>query len=160
MGVSNSLFSISEVQGDSEFISYLNELNSYDTPEINYLELESRKPTLNEVYESLKNAELEIISERTEIDEIELKNGKDITIHIFEIKSDFSEFPEDLTIKYESIEVIESISGIKTHHRILIKLAAELSKFCGSFYILNPYESYFIKTGKTYEQIWNEIKSS
>ena len=74
-----------------------------------------------------------------------------------------SECEEDLTIKYKTNQspngTIESISGIKTGVRILIKLAAELTNFCGSFYVLNPYECFFIQRGRTYAQIWNELNN-
>ena len=66
MGVSNSLFSIVEVQGDAEFIAYVKQLDTYQIPSVEYQELNARKPTLNEVYQSLKNAGIKIINERLE----------------------------------------------------------------------------------------------
>jgi hypothetical protein len=163
MGVSQSLFSICEVQEDKEFITYLSQLDSYRTPDPNYQEFGARRPTLNDIYESLKNAGIEIISERKVKDEIKLKEGKDFTIHILDIKDDVSEHNEDLTLKYPTQnglnDPIENISGIKTHYRILIKLATELTKFCGSIYVLNPYESFFIEKGRSFEQICNDLKN-
>lgn len=160
MGTSNSLFSISEVQGDSEFISYANELDSYQIPSVDYEEPNARNPTLNEIYQALKQAGIEILNERQQKDEID--NSEDIISHVFDISDDEIDYEEDLTIRYKKgqspDEPIKSISGIKTHYRILIKLATQLTKFCGSFYILNPYEILFIRKGMSYEQIWNGIK--
>lgn len=164
MGVSNSLFSIREVQGQTDFTSHLEQLNSYQTPNVNYVEINARNPTLNEIYEALRKAGIQTISERKVKDEIQVKEGKAITIHIFEIMDKESESCEDLTIRYEaasnSTEPVQSISGIKTHHRILVKIAAELTAFCGSLFIMNAYESYFIQKGKTYDEIWNDLKKS
>ena len=121
MGVSNSIFSISKVQGDPEFIKYLKELNSYKTPTINYKELNARTPTLNEIYTALEQSGIKILNESLQ------KDGKKITIHTFEITDNEIDYSEDLTLKYESNQsgekYVENISGIKTHNRILIKLS-------------------------------------
>ncbi len=157
MGTSNILFSISEVQEDSDLISYANELNSYQIPSIGYKELDARNPSLNEIYQALKEAGIEILNERQQKEE-----SDDVTIHIFEITDDEIGYEEDLTIRYKTGQSpdkpVSNISGIKTHYRILIKLTTQLTKFCGSFYVLNPYEVLFIRKGMNYEQIWNEIK--
>ena len=163
MGVSNSIFSISKVQGDSEFIKHLQGLDSYKTPSLEYKEPNAREPTLAEIYKSIELSGIKILNERLEKDEIKLKEGKNITIHTFDITDNEIDYIEDLTLRYESNnseeKSIESISGIKTHYRILIKLASELTKFCGSLYIINPYESFFIQKERNYQEIWNEIKN-
>jgi hypothetical protein len=155
MGTTNSIFSIAEVQEDAEFTVYLTELNSYATPSIDYYEVDARKPTINEIYHSLNKAGITILNERLDLD------NEDLTIHIFEIKDNESDYGEDLTLRYKTNQSlddpIESIGGIKTHYRILIKLVTQLTKLCGSMYILNPYESFFIERNKTYNEIWNSI---
>jgi hypothetical protein len=158
MRTSNSVFSISEVQNDATFSSYLTELNSYATPSIDYKEIYARKPTINEIYLSLNTSGIKILNETLRQDK------ENITIHIFEIKDDEIDYTEDLTLKYKTNqsfnEPIQSIVGIKTHYRILIKLVTELTKTCGSMYILNPYESFFIQKNRNYIEIWNEINEN
>lgn len=159
MGTSNGIFSLSDVQGDSDFISYAKELDSYKIPTTDYKEPDARNPTLNEIYRALAESEIEILNERQEkgVDD----EGKDLTIHIFDITDNEIDYSEDLTIKYKTgqstNDPILSISGIKTHYRILIKLTTQLTELCGSFFILNPYEALFIQKGMTYNQIWSEI---
>lgn len=160
MGTSNSLFSISEVQEDSSFISYANELDSYQIPSEEYKEPNARNPSLNEIYQAIEEAAIEIKNERQDIDDS--NEDKKIIVHIFDITDSEIDYEEDLTIRYlkgQSLdEPVLSISGIKTHYRILIKLATQLTKYCGSIYVHNPCEVLFIKKGMNYEQIWNEVK--
>ncbi|WP_139251973.1 hypothetical protein [Maribacter aquivivus] len=160
MGQSHNLISICEVQNDVDFYSYLKDLDSYFSPGLAYSDKNARYPNLTEIYQALKDSGIKIIEERKTQDSTELKNGKDITIHVFGISDDETEFTEDLTIRYESQNInnpVNSISGIKTDIRILIKLSAELTKFCGSIFIMNPYESFFIEKNKTYSEVWNEL---
>lgn len=160
MGTSNSLFSISQVQDDPDFITYANDLKSYQIPSKAYREWDAKVPTLNEIYLAIKDASIEIVSERHGTDIT--TEGKRVTIHTLEITDGYIDYEEDLTIRYlkgqSQDEPVLSISGIKTHYRILIKLATQLTKYCGSIYILNPYEVFFIRKGMGYQQIWSEVK--
>lgn len=160
MGTSNSLFSISQVQGDSEFISYANQLDSYNIPSKEYIELEARMPSLNELYKGINESGIQIINERKDLEVDE--NSRKIIIHIFEISDSEIDHTEDLTVRYfknqSANDSVISMIGIKTHFRILVRLATELTKFCGSIYIHNPYEILFIQKGQKYEQVWNDIK--
>lgn len=159
MGVSNSVFSICKVQGNLEFITYANKVNSYAIPSKDYIEPYARMPTLKEIYQALKKAKIQITNERIKRDAIDKK----LTVHIFNITDNEIDYSQDLTVKYEtgqsSKDTIRSISGIKTHARILIKLTTQLSESCGSFYILNPYDIIFIQKGKKYNEIWGEINN-
>ncbi|RJE75230.1 hypothetical protein [Reichenbachiella sp. MSK19-1] len=156
MGTSNTILSIAQVQDDESFISYLATLDSFEIPNPTYREENSRNPTLDEIYNSCKESGIRIIHERTSKDEIAEREGNDITIHSLEIEDAESEYPEDLTVKYESHSKgssVTSIGGVKTHSRILIKLVTQLTRYCGSMYIINPYESFFIRKGTTYDEI-------
>lgn len=160
MGQSLNLISVSEVQNDKDFHSYLKELDSYFTPEIEYTDKDARYPSLSELYQAFNNTKINIVSEKKAQDTLEQKTGKDITIHIFEISDDETKSTEDLTIRYETQNITKplvSIAGIKTDVRILIKLSAELTKVCGAIYILSPYESFFIDKNKTYTEIWSSL---
>ena len=163
MGVSHSLFSISQIQSNSDFVDHIKSLNGFQTPDFGSEEKEARYPSLDEVYYSIQLADIKIINERIEIDKFKLEEGRNITIHVFSIKDAESKHEGDLTITYPTgsgrNEWIESISGIKTDLRILVRLTTQICAICGTFIIMNPYEYYCIKAGDIYENVWEQIQS-
>lgn len=66
------------------------------------------------------------------------------------------QYPESADDQYK----IEVLLGIKSDIRILVKLFSAVSKKCGSFFIVNPYEAYFVDKERSYEDIWKEIQQS
>ncbi len=159
MGASNSVISISEIQGNSEIINYFGTLENYQIPDSSYLEHSARYPTIREVLISLAKLDIKIKGEHKST----LKeNNQEIVVHSFDIKNNETEYCEDLTLRYlkrhnDNTPVL-SISGIKTDYRILIKIAIELSKHCGSFFVVNPYQCFFIHKEANYDMILRLIK--
>ncbi len=152
---------ISDVQSDNDFKGYLNSLEKFGDIDSGLIEINSRYPSLNEIYESLKRAQITICSENMRLDELEIMKGNEIIIHSLSITDSEVDYEDDLTLKYyksnSNNEPILSLTGIKSDIRILIKVVSSISKICGSYILLSPYEVYFIDKNKSYQEIWKEL---
>ncbi|MCC9135442.1 hypothetical protein ACFSKU_13980 [Pontibacter silvestris] len=149
-------------QSDDDLKSHINSLKMQGRMNLDNIEKESRFPTLLEIQDSIKNTDLEILSESISLDEIELKKGKEETIHSFSIKDSEIGYGADFTLKYpQSFKVDEEIKillAIKSDLRILVKLLSSLSKKCGSFIVLTPYEAGFIDKSRSFNENWDQIR--
>ena len=162
MGVSYSIFSLAKVQEEKGFIEHLDSVKKYGS--LNYKESDktSRYPTVKEIFEILKQSGIVIKSENKYLDDFELKKGNRLIVHSLNITDNEQKYEDDLTFKYPetaktNVPVL-SISGIKTNIRILIKFTTELTKICGPFIILSPYEVCLINKNVSYEEFKEEIK--
>ncbi len=162
MGVSYSIIPISEVQKEKDYIEYIDSIEKYGTLDIRTPDNDSRYPTLDEIYYALSQAEIVINSETISLDEFEFRKGNRLVIHSLSIKDEENEFDDDLTVRYtepyNKNDFVNSILGIKSNIRILIKFVTRLTKICGPFIILSPYEVCLIEKSLSYEQIIKEIK--
>ena len=161
MSVSYNIFPINELQTNAELNKHIRTLTIYGNFNPDLIERESRFPTVVEVFKSIDEAELKIIKENKRIDEFELKNGKEIIIHSLEVNDKGQHLGSDLTMRYlndqdNSIK-LNSLFGINSDLRILVKILASVTKKCGSFLILNPYEGYFVDKKRSFSEIWNQI---
>lgn len=162
MGVSYSLFSLAKVQEEKGFIEYLDSIKKYGSLNYKNPTITSRYPTIKEVFEVLKQSGIAVKSENKYLDECELKKGNKLTVHSLNITDSEQLYEDDLTFKYpetdnSNVPVI-SISGIKTNIRILIKFTTELTKICGPYIILSPYEVCLINETVSYEEFKELIK--
>ena len=162
MGVSYSIIALSEIQQEQGFIEHIDSVEKYGALDYREPDNSSRYPTLNEVLETLKKAGIEIKSENKYLDDIELRKGNKLIVHSFSIVDKEQDYEDDLTIKYLDTDnanvPVLSISGIKSSIRILIKFTTHLTKICGAFIILSPYEVCLIKKSVSYEDFLEEIK--
>jgi len=162
MGVSYSIISLAEVQKEKGFIEHIDSVEKYGSLNYKVPDNSSRYPTLIEVLETLKNAGIEIKSENKYLDDLELRKGNNLIVHSFSIVDNEQDYEDDLTIKYPDTgnanNPVLSISGKKSSIRILIKFTTSLTKICGAFIILSPYEVCLINKSVSYEDFIEEIK--
>ncbi len=162
MGVSYSIVPKCEVQDNSGWKEHILNSKIIGKPEFWIREEGNNFPTLTEIYESIKEANINIESEKKKMDSLKLKEGKKEFVHSLEIKDDRAKFASNFTMRYpESANEeyrIKNLLGIKSDFRILIKLFSWVSKKCGSFFIVSPYESFFVDKNNSYEEIWKEVE--
>jgi hypothetical protein len=163
MGVSYNMFPIRVIQSDDDFKNHIKSLKIIGNLDLNIIEDTSKYPTLSEIYDSLERARIKINSENMRTDEFALKEGKDQIIHSFSITDGIVVDESDFTIAYPKNsmqdEEIKTLVGIKSDLRILVKLLSSLSKKCGSFVILSPFEAFVIDKSKSFVEIWSKIES-
>lgn len=164
MGVSYSIITKREAQENSAWKEHIETLKMFGNPNFSTDEINNNFPTLNEIYESIAEANIKIEKEMKQIDNIKCKEGKKEIIHSLDLRDDEAQGSEDFTMQYpESADdkyKIEVLLGIKSDIRILVKLFSAVSKKCGSFFIVNPYEAYFVDKDRSYEDIWKDIQQS
>jgi len=160
MGLSYSIFPISELQQSEDFKKYLTSLNIHGDLNFDIIESCSKYPSLSEVYQLIDQAGIIIESENKRIDDNELKKGNELIIHSLYIRDDEDINGNDFTMKYPKSSTvhdeIKTLLGIKSDLRILVKLFSSLSKECGSFIILSPYDAYYIDKSKSFGEIWGQ----
>ncbi len=164
MGVSYFMLPKIVVQNDKASEEFIKERPLEGNPDFSKIEKGNRYPTLKEIYESIEKAQIEIEYEDSKLDEFEMKNGKREIVHSMGITDDEVDYSDDFTMRYpeaaDENHQITTLMGIKSDPRILIKLFSAISKKCGSYFICNPYESYFIDKEKSFKEIWGRIQTN
>ncbi|MEO1263908.1 MAG: hypothetical protein AAFZ15_34200 [Bacteroidota bacterium] len=164
MGVSYFMLPKIVVQNDKASKEAILERPLDGNPDFSKNEDDNKYPTLKEIYESIEKAQIKIEYEDRSLDEFKLKNGKREIVHSMGITDNEMNYSFDFTMRYpeaaDENHRITTLMGIKSRPRILIKLFSAISKKCGSYFICNPYESYFIDKEKSFEEIWHRIQTN
>ena len=156
MGVSYTIIPTSELSLDIEekrdaFINHFKSIDSYYYPKDWQLKLNSKYPTLKEIYKCFETGQID----HKLLDE-EPKENK-ITQLCFEIAHKLNKYHSDFTVEHFDNQ-LKSMHGIKGDFNMLLRMTTEITKLCGSMIIFSPYDSYYIEVGKKYDELWNQIK--
>lgn len=156
MGVSYNIIPTSELSLDIEenrnaFLNHFKSIDSYCYPKDWHIKLNSKYPTLIEIYKCFETGQIvyNLLNE-------ELKENKRTQL-CFEIAHKLNKYQSDFTVEHLDNQ-LKSMRGIKGDFNMLLRMAAEITKLCGSMIIFSPYESYYIEEGKKYDELWNQIK--
>ena len=160
MGVSYNLIPKIEAQTNKNWKEHIQRNKIIGAIDFSNKEEDNYLPTLHDVLESIRVSGISIESEDKKLDEFKLEENEREIIHSFGLRDSESRGICDFTIRYSASSTknqrIQSILGIKSDLRVLTKLCSSLTKRCGSYLIISPYESFYINKDKKYEEIWSE----
>lgn len=153
MGLSYSIIPTNEMGEKQAYLEHFKSIDTYEFPENFAIDTNSRYPKLVEVETALFNIGFSII------DETEEQIKDQLIARSYELSHSNHEYNSDFTIHYKNQE-IKNMMGIHGDFNILLRIATELSNICGSMIIWSAYDAHYIEKGKTYEQIWHNIKEN
>ncbi|MCR9063829.1 MAG: hypothetical protein NXI00_07675 [Cytophagales bacterium] len=151
MGLSYNIIPTSEMIEKEAYLEHFKSIDTYEFPDNYNIETKSRFPKLEELEEAINKSGCTILN-RTE----EPKNDT-IIKRSYQLKHPNHKYESDFTIDFKNHE-INSMMGIHGDFNIMLRIATELSKICGTMIIWSAYDAHYIEKDKTYEQIWNKIK--
>lgn len=157
MGVSYTIIPTSELSLEiaerrDAFLKHFKSIDSHFFPLNWQIDIQSKYPTLKELYKCFKEGQIqnELLSE-------EIKDNNRIQL-CFDIRHKLNKHHSDLTIEHIDNE-LKSIHGIKGDFNMLLRLTTQLTKKTGSMIIFSAYDSYYIEKGKEYEELWLQLKN-
>lgn len=151
MGLSYNIIPTNEMGKREAYLEHFKSIETYEFPSNFDIDTNSRYPNLTEIETILFKSGCSII------DQIEEPKKDDIISRSYQLNHPNHKYSSDLTIHYKK-EVIKSIMGIHGDFNILLRIATQLTKICGTMIIWSAYDAYYVEKGKNYVQIWNKIK--
>ena len=151
MGLSYNIIPTNKLGEKEGYLEHFKSIDTYEFPNNYNIDTKSRLPKLNELEEAINKSGCSIVN-KTE----EPKNDT-IIKKSYQLKHPNHKYESDFTIHFKNQQII-TMMGIHGDFNILLRIATELSKICGTMIIWSAYDAHYIEKGKTYEQIWNKLK--
>lgn len=164
MGLSYSIIPTKMVLEEEGYMSHFETIDAFEFPTLSHFDATSRLPTLSEIYEAIAFADLKIESGGIQsTDSFKDQSTKDIVCYSYQLSYQKYKYPSDFTFHHLAGNInnpeLTTMMGITADFRILLRLTTALTKLCGSMIIFSAYDVYYVAKEKTFDEIWDKIKS-
>jgi len=151
MGLSYNIIPTNEMGEKEAHVEHFKSIETYEFPRDFDIDTNSRYPNLGEIEQALLKSGCTIISKTQEPTKNELISRS------YQLNHPKHTYESDFTIQFKNKEVT-TMMGVHGDFNILLRIATELTKICGTMIIWSAYDAHYIAQGKTYEEIWNKLK--
>lgn len=151
MGLSYNIIPTNEMNDREAYIEHFETIETFGFPVNFEIDTNSRYPRLSEIELIIDRNEF-VIKDKTE----ELREDETIS-RSYQLNHPNHENDTDFTIHYKDQE-ITSMMGIHGDFNMLLKIATEITKYCGTMIIWSAYDAHYIEKGNSYDDIWGKLK--
>ena len=151
MGLSYNIIPTNEMGEKEAYLEHFKSIETYGFPDNFEIDKNSRYPKLTDIEDIIFKSGCLIV------DKTEEPRKDELISRSYQLSHPNHKYDSDFTIHYKKHE-ITTMMGIHGDFKILLQIAAELTRICGTMIIWSAYDAYYVEKGKNYEQIWKELK--
>ena len=150
MGLSYTIIPTNELTDKQAYLEHFKSIETYEFPENFEIDINSRNPELHEIEAVILRSGCSII-EKSE----EQRKKSQLSIS-YQLKHPNHKYESDFTLNFEN-KKITAMMGVHGDFNILLRIATELTKICGTMIIFSAYDAHYVEKGKTYKDIWDKL---